>query len=55
MGEKTVQDTELRGAPLREFMRRLLDDLRSLERILEEGMIEEGVRRVSRTIGTVAE
>jgi len=46
MGDETVQGGELHGESLRAFMRRLLDDLRTLERILEGGMIEEGVRRI---------
>src|SRR5262245_5263493 len=34
------------GEERRSFMRYLLRDLRALEKILEEGMLEEGVRRV---------
>jgi CBS domain-containing protein len=44
---KTDQiDREFRGEDRRAFMRNLLRDLRALERILESGMLEEGVRRV---------
>jgi len=45
MGKKSA-NVELDGEQRRVFMRRLLDDLRALERMLNEGMIEEGVRRV---------
>lgn len=31
---------------LRSFMRRLLDDVQALERMLDEGMVESGVRRI---------
>lgn len=37
---------ELEGKRLRIFMRQLLDDLRALERILDDGLLEEGVRRI---------
>ena len=37
---------EFDGERRREFMRALLRDLRALERMLAEGMIEEGVRRI---------
>jgi CBS domain-containing protein len=39
-------NVELEGEQRRIFMRRLLDDVRALEQILEEGLIEEGVRRI---------
>jgi CBS domain-containing protein len=39
-------DREFRGEDRRAFMRNLLRDLRALERVLESGMLEEGVRRV---------
>ena len=44
MGQDSVGDTndESRGA----FMKALLDDVAALERILEEGRIEKGVRRI---------
>ncbi len=45
MGEHDVaQPTDERD--LRSFMRRLLDDVQALERMLDEGMIETGVRRI---------
>jgi CBS domain-containing protein/gamma-glutamyl:cysteine ligase YbdK (ATP-grasp superfamily) len=37
---------EFKGEERRSFMRALLRDLRALERILDDGMLEEGVRRV---------
>ena len=44
---KTDQiDREFHGEDRRAFMRNLLRDLRALERVLESGMLEEGVRRV---------
>jgi CBS domain-containing protein/gamma-glutamylcysteine synthetase len=43
---KESANVELDGEQRRVFMRRLLDDLRALERMLNEGMIEEGVRRI---------
>ncbi len=39
-------NVELEGEQRRVFMRRLLDDIRALEQILEEGLLEEGVRRI---------
>lgn len=45
MGEQNV-DLELDAGRLRVFMQRLLTDLRALERMIDEGMIEDGVRRV---------
>jgi CBS domain-containing protein len=45
MGNQQVQDG-ISGEQLRLFMRNLLDDLRVLERMLEEGLIESGVRRI---------
>jgi CBS domain-containing protein len=45
MGEQSVEREQ--GADnLRRFMQRLLVDLRALERMLEEGRIERGVRRI---------
>jgi CBS domain-containing protein len=41
-----MSDGELQGERLRIFMRQLLDDLRALERILADGLLEEGVRRI---------
>ncbi len=37
---------ELEGSQLRLFTRKLLQDLRALERMLDEGMFESGVRRI---------
>jgi CBS domain-containing protein/gamma-glutamylcysteine synthetase len=45
MGNQQVQEG-ISGEKLRLFMRNLLDDLRVLERMLEEGLIESGVRRI---------
>jgi CBS domain-containing protein len=45
MGNQQVQDG-IGGERLRFFMRSLLDDLRALEIMLEEGLIEANVRRV---------
>ena len=39
-------DNEFRGEERRSFMRALLRDVRALERILADGMLEEGVRRI---------
>jgi CBS domain-containing protein len=39
-------DGEFKGEERRSFMRTLLRDLRALQRILDEGRLEEGVRRV---------
>ncbi len=46
MGETKIEDTELSGEALRTFMAQLLRDLRALERIIDEGKIEEHVRRI---------
>jgi CBS domain-containing protein len=47
IGLKTDRiDNEFKGEERRSFMRSLLRDVRALERILEEGMLEEGVRRI---------
>lgn len=45
MGEHQVQD-DITGEELRLFMRNLLDDLRALARMIEDGWIESGVRRI---------
>ena len=45
MGEHQVQD-DISPEQLRLFMRNLLDDLRALERMIEDDWIESGVRRV---------
>lgn len=45
MGQHDV-DLELDAARLRVFMQRLLTDVRALERMIGEGMIEDGVRRI---------
>lgn len=45
MGEHQVQEG-IGGEQLRLFMRNLLDDLRALEKMVAEGWIESGVRRV---------
>jgi len=45
MGEHTVT-RELDPHGMREFMQKVLVDLRALEHMLEEGMIESGVRRI---------
>jgi len=45
LGEHRVQD-DITGEQLRLFMRNLLDDLRALERMLEDDWIETGVRRI---------
>jgi CBS domain-containing protein len=45
MGEQQVSD-RISGEKLRLFMRNLLDDVRALEVMLEEGWIETNVRRV---------
>jgi CBS domain-containing protein/gamma-glutamylcysteine synthetase len=46
MGEQRILETEDEKAALRAFMRRLLMDLRALEKVLADGMIETGVRRI---------
>jgi CBS domain-containing protein len=45
MGEQQVSD-RISGEKLRLFMRNLLDDVRALEAMLEDGWIEANVRRV---------
>ena len=45
MGAKTIA-SELDGSALREFTCRVLEDLRALERIVGEGLIETDVRRI---------
>ncbi len=45
MGEKKVKSLEGREARAR-FIRHLLDDITALERMLEQGMIEEGITRI---------
>lgn len=45
MGDKTIGG-ELDGSALRDFTCRVLEDLRALERILGEGLIETDVRRI---------
>ncbi|MDH3284836.1 MAG: CBS domain-containing protein [Acidobacteriota bacterium] len=45
MSERTAS-SKLTGEQLRRFMRDLLNDLRALETMLEEGRIESGVRRI---------
>jgi len=46
LGEHQVRDDDITGEQLRLFMRHLLDDLRALGRMLEDGWIESDVRRV---------
>ena len=46
MGEQRGLDTSGDSEKLREFMQRLLQDLRALEKMIDDGMIEEGVRRI---------
>jgi CBS domain-containing protein len=46
MGEQSAVSPAEEGAHLREFMQALLQDLRALERMIDGGMIEEGVRRI---------
>ena len=46
MGEQRVQEAEDEGALLRSFMKRVLMDLRALERMLVEGRFERGVTRI---------
>ncbi|RDV40050.1 CBS domain-containing protein [Bradymonadaceae bacterium TMQ3] len=45
MGEHDVKGM-VGGEQLRHFMRRLLGDVRALEKMLDEGMIESGIRRI---------
>ncbi len=46
MGQHDVDDGTLEGEQLRNFMRQLLNDLRALEKILADEMIETDVRRI---------
>ena len=46
MGQQTGLDTAADGEKLREFMQRQLQDIRALEKMIEDDMIEEGVRRI---------
>ncbi len=46
MGERRIEENELGGKTLRAFMGQLLRDLRALERMIDEGLIEEHVRRI---------
>ena len=46
MGDQRVNKERLAGDQRRRFVRRLLNDLRTLETMIEEGLIEEGVRRI---------
>jgi CBS domain-containing protein len=46
VGDKQVRDDENEAETLRTFTSRLLRDIAALERMLSQGMIEEGVRRV---------
>ena len=44
MGEHDVKPAE--SAELRSFVQALLEDVHALERMIEEGRIESGVRRI---------
>ncbi len=46
MGEQEIRDTHVEGENLRQFLKNVLTDLRALEQMLNEGMIESGVRRI---------
>ena len=46
MGEKNVIDAEGEAGEIRAFSKRLLRDLRALERMLKEERFEKGVRRI---------
>ncbi len=46
MGEKNVVDAEGEAGAIRAFSKRLLRDLRALERMLKEERFEKGVRRI---------
>ncbi len=46
MGDQRILSDENEGARLRAFMKRVLMDLRALERMIAEGKIESGVRRI---------
>lgn len=45
MGEQNLH-AKTGEKQLREFMRSILDDVRALERMIESGMIEKGIRRI---------
>jgi CBS domain-containing protein len=45
MGEQAIT-SDLEGEELREFTRRVLEDMRALERMIDAGMIETDVRRI---------
>ena len=45
MTEPTV-DSYSDPTRLRQFMKHLLHDVRALEKMIEEGMIEKGIRRI---------
>ena len=45
MGTQEVKG-QIEGPERRDFMRSVLNDLRALERLLADGVIESGVRRV---------
>jgi CBS domain-containing protein/gamma-glutamylcysteine synthetase len=46
VGDKQVLEQPQEAAQIRSFTRRLLQDLRALERMLQEGWFETGVRRI---------
>lgn len=46
MGERQVLDTEGEAGQLRAFTKRVLRDLRALERMLREDRFEKGIRRI---------
>ncbi len=46
MGQKDIKTPDAAGGELRHFVRALLEDVRALERMIEEGRIESGVRRI---------
>jgi len=46
VGEKKVIDAENEAELLRDFTKRVLRDVQGMERMLKEGLIEEGVRRI---------
>lgn len=46
MGERQVIDTEGEAGELRAFTKRVLRDLRALERMLKEDRFEKGIRRI---------
>lgn len=45
MGEHDIKGN-FEGEELRQFMKRLLRDVRALEHMLDEGMVESGIRRI---------